>query len=63
MLHKFSVSIHLSHCDELRKKMGRKAWSTRDNGGKCQKQLPSHPVKNWLNFRVRTKFEIKIVIV
>ena len=42
-------------------KIGRRAWPTRDHG----KKRSSLPVffKNWLNFRVRGQFEIKIFTV
>ena len=42
-------------------KIGRREWPTRDHG----KKRSSPPVffNNWLNFRVRGKFKIKILIV
>ena len=42
-------------------KIGRRAWPTRDHGKK--RSSPPVFLKNWLNFRVRGQFEIKILIV
>ena len=42
-------------------KIGRRAWPTRDHGKK--RSSPPVFLNNWLNFRVRGKFEIKILIV
>ena len=42
-------------------KIGRRAWPTRNHGKK--RSSPPVFLKNWLNFRVRGKFEIKILIV
>ena len=43
---------------------GRRAWSTRDYGEKSEKPLSSLLVflNDWLNFRVRDQFEIKMLI-
>ena len=42
-------------------KIGRRAWPTRDHGKK--RSSPPVFLNNWLNFRVRGKFEVKILIV
>ena len=46
-------------------KIGREAWPTRDYGEKSEKHLSSLLafLNNWLNFRVRGQFEIKMLIV
>ena len=46
-------------------KIGRGAWPTRDYGEKSEKHLSSLLafLNNWLNFRVRGQFEIKMLIV
>ena len=45
-------------------KIGRRAWPTRDHGEKSEKHLssPLEFLNNWLNFRVRGQFEIKMLI-
>ena len=42
-------------------KIGRRAWTTRDHGE--SKLTASATCKNWLNFRVRGRIEIKILLV
>ena len=42
-------------------KIGRRAWPTRDHGKK--RSSPPVFLNNWLNFRVRGKFEVKFLIV
>ena len=46
-------------------KIGREAWPTRDYGEKSEKHLSSLLafLNNWLNFRVRGQFEMKMLIV
>ena len=64
MLYKFSTWTRLSNFDQSEHKNGRRAWPTPDYGEKGEKHLSSLLVilNNWLNFRVRDPFEIKMSI-
>ena len=60
-----AISKYVSRCcinfpHDLTCQRYRWAWASRDHGEESQKQLPSLAAsKNWLNFRVRSQFEIK----